>query len=100
MKFPNIDKQITTLAMNINFNSYVENVKNRTLQILRTFSTFQKDITNIAIRTKNCWQRVMCQGKEKSIDKLSYVKERKKLLTKCHASKKGKTADKVSCLKL
>ena len=28
---PNVDKGITTLAMNINLNSYMENIKNRTL---------------------------------------------------------------------
>ena len=34
---PNVDKGIITLAMNINLNSYMESIKNRTLQTLQTF---------------------------------------------------------------
>ena len=30
----NIDKGITTLPININLNSYIENIKNRTLETL------------------------------------------------------------------
>ena len=29
--FPNVEKGITTLAININLNSYMENIKKRTL---------------------------------------------------------------------
>ena len=70
---PNVDKGITTLAMNINFNSYMKNIKNTHY---KHFTTFQKNITNITIRTKSCWQSVMRRRKEKSIDKFSCVKER------------------------
>ena len=34
---PNVDKGIAVLAMNINLNSYTENIKNSTLQTLQTF---------------------------------------------------------------
>ena len=40
---PNVDKGITTLAMNINLNSYMENIKNRTLQTLQTVYNFSKE---------------------------------------------------------
>ena len=40
---PNVDKGITTLALNINLNSYMENIKNRTLQTLQTFYNFSKE---------------------------------------------------------
>ena len=31
VNFPNVGKGITTLAMNMNLNSYMENIKNRPL---------------------------------------------------------------------
>ena len=31
MNFPNVDKGIATLAININLSSYTEHIKNRTL---------------------------------------------------------------------
>ena len=31
VNFPNVDKGVTTLAININFNSYIGNIENRTL---------------------------------------------------------------------
>ena len=40
---PNVDKGTTTLAMNINLNSYMENIKNRTLWTLQTFYNFSKE---------------------------------------------------------
>ena len=30
LNFPNVDKRITTLAVNVNLNSYIENTKNVT----------------------------------------------------------------------
>ena len=39
---PNVNKEITTLAINIILNSYIENIKNKTLQILQIFHTFSK----------------------------------------------------------
>ena len=32
MNSTNVDEGITTVAINLNFNSYMENIKNRTLQ--------------------------------------------------------------------
>ena len=40
---PNVDKVIATLAMNINLNSYMENIKNRILKTLQTFYNFLKE---------------------------------------------------------
>ena len=54
MNSPNVDKRITTVAININLNSYIENIKNRTLHYkhYRHFTSFQKNIINITNRTK------------------------------------------------
>ena len=38
-----VDKGIATLAININLNSYIENIKNRTLKTLQTFHNFSKE---------------------------------------------------------
>ena len=51
------------------------------------FTTFQKNITNITIQTK------------KTAGTVSYVKEKKNLLTNFHVSKKGKTPAKVPFVK-
>ena len=40
---PNVDKVITTLAMNINLSSSMENINNRTLKRLETFYNFLKE---------------------------------------------------------
>ena len=50
---PSVDKGITTLAVNINLNSYMENIKKRTLKALATFQTFSKKHYKHN-RTKNC----------------------------------------------
>ena len=39
----NIDKAITTLAINTNLKSYIEDINNRTIQTLQTFHTFSKE---------------------------------------------------------
>ena len=39
----NVDKGITTLAINLNLNSYIENIKNRVLLTLQKFYTFSKE---------------------------------------------------------
>ena len=31
VSYPNVDKEITTLTINISLNSYIENIKNREL---------------------------------------------------------------------
>ena len=43
VNFSNFDKGIITNAMNINLNSYMENIKNRTLQTLKIFYNFSKE---------------------------------------------------------
>ena len=70
---PNIDKGITALTININLNFYIEDIKHRTLQTFHTFS----HITNITNWTK------------KTADRVSSVKEKKKLLRYFLESKKG-----------
>ena len=51
----NVNRGITTLTININLNSYIENIKNRTLKTLQTFYTFSKEcVTYIINGTKNC----------------------------------------------
>ena len=70
-----VDKGITTLAININLNFYIEHTtKNYTHY--KHITHFQKNITNITNRTKNCWQSVMRQRKEKATKTFSCVKER------------------------
>ena len=61
------------------------------------FTHFQKNITNITNRTKNCWQTIMRQ--KKCYGEIFKYQGKEKLLTKYHESKKGKTADNVSCPK-
>ena len=77
MNFLNVDKGITTLAMNINLKSYMETLKIGYYKHYKLFTTFQRNITNKTIRIKHCWQNVIRQRKQKSIDKFSCVKERK-----------------------
>ena len=50
---PNINKGITTLAINLNLKYYLENIKNRTLLTLKTFYTFLKEHYKYN-STKNC----------------------------------------------
>ena len=77
VNFANVDKVITTLAMNINLNSCMKNLKIENYKHYKHFTTFQNNIINITIRTKNFWESLVCQRKEKSTDKFSCVKERK-----------------------
>ena len=77
---PNVDKGITTLAINLNLNLY-KFLTWKTLKIehykhYKHFTPFQNNIKNIAIRTIN-WQSAMRQRKKKSTDNFSCVKERK-----------------------
>ena len=39
----NAGKRITTLGINLDLNSYIENIKNKTLQTLKSFHTFSKE---------------------------------------------------------
>ena len=78
---PNINKGIT---INLNPNSYMENIKKRTLQTLKTFHTFSKEHHKHNNEDKKLL-RVSCV-KEKSTGKFLSVKEEK-------------TSDKVSCTK-
>ena len=87
----NVNRGNTTLAININLSSYIENIKNKTLKALQTFHTFSKEcVTYITNRTKNYWQSVMPQKKRNTAHKVPCVKNiynRKiRLLTVCHAS--------------
>ena len=50
---PSVGKGITNLVINLNLNSYMENIKNRTLETLKTFHTFSKEHYKHN-RTKNC----------------------------------------------
>ena len=59
----NVGKNITTLAMNINVNSYMENIKVEQYKQYKHLTTFQKKIINITIRTKSYWQNIMRQKK-------------------------------------
>ena len=86
MNFLNVDKGITTLAMNINLKPYMETLKIGYYKHYKLFTTFQRNITNKTIRINTA-------------GRVSYAKENKNLLTNFHVSKKGKTADKVSCVK-
>ena len=49
----NVDKGITTLAINTNLNSYTESIKTKHYKHYKHFTPFQKNITNITNRTKN-----------------------------------------------
>ena len=80
---PYVNKGITTLATNINLNSYVENIKNKHYKLYKYFTPFQ-NITNITNRKKTA-DSVLC------------VKERKKLLRNVYVPKEGKTIGNVSC---
>ena len=72
----------------------MENLKVQHYKQYKRFTTFQKNVTNTTIRTKDCWHSAMRQRKERFVDKFSCVKERRnsrqsvmsKILTKCHAS--------------
>ena len=59
----NVGKNITTLAMNINVNSYMENIKVEQYKQYKHLTTFKKKIINITIRTKSYWQNIMRQKK-------------------------------------
>ena len=72
---PNVDKGITTLAININFNSCMENLS----------KNFSKEHCNNSNQDKKTAGRMSC------------LKE-KNLLTNFHVSKKGKTPDKKLCV--
>ena len=50
------------------------------------FIPFQKNITKITNRTKNCWQSVMRQRNKKLLRQSLVLKKNGTLLTKCHAS--------------
>ena len=39
----NAGKRITTLGINLHLNSYIENIKNKTLQTLKSFHNFSKE---------------------------------------------------------
>ena len=69
---PNINKGIT-LAINLNPNSYMENIKNRTLQTLKTFRTFSKE----HYKHNNDDKKLLTVScvKEKSTEKFLSVKE-------------------------
>ena len=73
----------------------MENIKNRTYyQHYKTFHNFSKEHYKHNCQDKKLLaEYVMCQRKEKSIDKFSCVKG-KTPLTKCHASREGETASK------
>ena len=73
VNFSNIDKGIITNAMNINVNSTLiwKTLKTEHYKHYKYFTTFQKNITNITIRTNNYWQRVIHQRKEKFFDQFS-----------------------------
>ena len=49
----NVDLGITTLAINLNLNSYMETLKIEHYKHYKRFTPFQKNIKNITIRTKN-----------------------------------------------
>ena len=94
---PNVNKGITALGININLNSYIENIKKKYYEPSKHSTPFQENITNIN-RTKNWRHSVMHQRKKKLLRNF-HVPRKEKLLTKCHTSKKGKTSGKMSCLK-
>ena len=81
----NVDLGITTLAINLNLNSYMETLKIEHYKHYKRFTPFQKNITNITIRTKKLLTE--CYASKES------------LMRNFHVSKKGKTPDKVSCVK-
>ena len=49
---PNVDKVIVTLAINLNLSSYMKTLKIEHYKHYKNFTPFQKNITNITIRTK------------------------------------------------
>ena len=84
---PNINKGITTLAINLNPNSYMENIKKGTLQTLKTLHTFSKEhykhnnedkklLTVSCVKEKST-EKFLSVKEEKTFDKVSCIKERK-----------------------
>ena len=73
---------MATPAMNINLHSYMENIKNRTLETLQTFYNFSKE-----------------HYKHNNQDKKTLLAEchvsEKNMFTNFRVKKKGKTPDKV-----
>ena len=77
IKSPNVDKGIITLAMNITSILIWKTLKVQHYKQYKRFTTFQKNVTNTTIRTKDCWHSAMRQRKEKFVEKFSCVKERR-----------------------
>ena len=95
---PNVNKGITALGININLNSYIENIKNKILWTLQTFHTISREHykhkqdkkleaqCHASKKKKSYWEIFMCQERKNCWQ--SVIRQRKeKLLAKCHASK-------------
>ena len=59
VNFLNVDKGITTLAIEINLNSSIKDIKNRTVSTLQIFQTFSKEYYKQQTGQKTAWQSVM-----------------------------------------
>ena len=82
---PNVNKGITALGININLNSYIENIKKKILWTFQTFHTISREHYK--------------HKQDKKLEAQCHASKKKKVTEKFSCAKKGKTADKVSYVK-
>ena len=66
VNFLNVDKGITVLAIKINLNSSIKDIKIEQYKHYKYCKPFQKNITNITNRAKNCLTEYHALNKRKS----------------------------------